>query len=95
MTDDEARAQIAPPAVDENPSRRWRGFRRAIVWLVVLAPVVLVLAGQGADNWCASEGFRRSSGFGQELTISVWPPGVECTLEFDGTRTEVYWPIDW
>lgn len=89
MTDDES------PTDETDPPRRWRRILLVILCVVVLAPVGLVLAGQGASNWCSSEGVRRSSGFGQELTISAWPPGVKCTLELDGDRTNVYWPIDW
>lgn len=74
---------------------RSRRILLAAVSVVVLAPIGLVLAGQGASNWCSSEGFRRSSGFGQELTISAWPPGVKCTLDLDDDRIDVYWPIDW
>lgn len=89
MTDDQ------PVADGKDPSKRWRRVLLLSLCAVVLAPLGLVLAGQGASNWCTGEGFRRSSGFAQELTISAWPPGVKCTLEFDSDKTDIYWPIDW
>lgn len=84
-----------PLTAREHPPSRRRRVLLVILCVVMLAPVGLVLTAQGADSWCTGEGFRRSSAFGQELTMSAWPPGVRCTLEFDGDKTSVYWPIDW
>lgn len=84
-----------PLANEKKPSLRWRRGLLVVLCLVLSAPVGLVLAAHGASNWCTSEGFRRASGFGQELTISAWPPGVRCTLELEGNQVDVYWPIDW
>lgn len=62
----------------------------------VIALVSIVVGGQGADQWCTNEGFSRSSqGAAESLSLSWWPPGVRCTLSYDGERTEVHWPVDW
>ena len=64
--------------------------------MFLIALVGVVLGGQGADSWCTNEGFRRSPSLDhQALSLSAWPPGVQCTLNYDGERSEVYWPINW
>lgn len=79
-------------------SRSGLRLRRVAAWTLGLFATTLVgivVGGQGADSWCTNEGFRLSPGFGQSLSMSAWPPGVRCTLTYDGERSEVYWPVNW
>jgi len=74
---------------------RWRRVGTWTACLGALTFVGIVLAAQGASEWCSQEGFRRASGFGQSVAVSPWPPGVKCTLTFEQDQAEVFWPINW
>ena len=63
------------------------------ICLLLLLPVIGLIGAQGAQSWCQG---GETSFSNQKLSLSVWPPGVHCSLEVPGKGSvERYWPIDW
>ena len=61
--------------------------------LLLLLPVIGLIGAQGAQNWCQGS---ETSFSNQKLSLSLWPPGVHCSLDVpDKGSVERYWPINW
>lgn len=73
--------------------RRWP----FVVAAIVLAPIAVLFAAQGAEGWCSAK--LMSAGDGgyenKQMSVSVLPPGVLCRGDIGSRRSESMWPIDW
>ena len=69
-----------------------RRYLVAGIVAILLLPVMVVMAAQGAQNWC--QDYRTFSNL--ELEPSAWPPGVRCSYDVPGHEpVEKFWPINW
>jgi|GEM_PF-4653995 len=68
-----------------------------LVTAVLLALVGALVVAKGADNWCDSGLMAASDGgySDKQISVRVLPPGVRCTGDTDGDRSESMWPINW
>ena len=81
-----------PPQHDRRLQRWW------VALVVVLAsPIVLLMGGKGAENWCESQAMAAADSYSnKEMSVRLWPPGDRCSADVpDGSRFEAWWPIDW
>jgi hypothetical protein len=73
--------------------------RRLLMWGLVfalMAPLVAVSGSRAASRWCAEEAFERPNARAEDVSLSLWVPGVRCSLEYvEGHRAKVIWPLDW
>ncbi len=80
-----------------DQTRRRRKWSYVLV-TILLAPIGALVLANGADNWCGSDLMAASEDGGysdKRLSVSLLPPGVECTGDVPGGRHESMWPINW